>query len=201
MFDPGAGAGARTRGGFGGSAAREADIPPAVAEIEENAGVLALRYSGRRHLGWALVLFVAGAIVTVIGAAMFAAGDTFLGAAAMVVVGVLLDVGAVALLVGRLAVTVRAGEISVEKAGLFGRRAWTVRRDALRELRPVVSYTVNGLPYYSLFAETADGRAPLGTSLKGAEITDAVSRRIARALGAPPSLVVPASSVPIPQTD
>ncbi len=199
MFDPAAGG--RARGGFGGSAVREADIPPAVAEIEEGAGVLTLRYSGRRHLGAALGLFVAGGIVTAIGAAMFAAGDTFLGAAAMIVIGVLLDVGAVALLVGRLVVTVRAGELSAEKAGLFVRKSWSVRRDSVRALRPVVSYTVNGLPYFSLFAETEDDRAPLGTSLKGAEVADAVSRRIARALGAPLSLVVPASSVPVPPSD
>jgi hypothetical protein len=199
MFDPQGGA--RFRGGFGASDGREPDIPPAVAAVEESAGLLKLRYSGRRHLAAALGLFVAGGIVTAIGAAMFAAGDVFLGAAAMIVVGVLLDVGAVALLAGRLVVTVRPGEIAVEKSGLFGRKSWALRRESVRSLRPVISYTVNGLPYFSLFAEAADGRVPLGTSLKGAEIADAVSRRIARALGSPASLAVPAGSLPIPQSD
>jgi len=199
MFDPQGRA--QVRGGFGGSDTREPDIPPAVVEIEEVAGALTLKYSGRRNLGWAIGLFAAGGIVTVIGAGMFAAGDTLLGAIAMIAIGVLLDLGAVALVVGRLAVTVRPGELSVEKAGLFGRKAWAVRRDAVRVLRPAVSYTVNGLPYFSLFAETPDERVPLGTSLKGTEIADAVARRIVRALGAPPVPVVSARSVPLPQTD
>lgn len=199
MFDPQGSA--APRGGFGASAVREPDIPPAVAEIEERGGVLTLRYSGRRHLGSAIGLFVAGSVVTAIGAAMLVAGDSVVGSAAMIAVGALVDVGAVALLAGRLVVTVRPGEAAVEKSGIFGRKSWTVRRESVRTLRPVVSHTINGLPYFSLFAETADGRVPVGTSLKGAEIADAVSRRIARALGAPASLVVPAGSLPIPQSD
>ena len=192
MFDPQGRA--QARGGFGGSDRREADIPPAVVEIEEGAGVLTLRYSGRRNLGWAIGLFAAGGIVTLIGAGMFAAGDTLLGAIVVIVIGVLLDVGAAALLVARLAVTVKPGELSVEKAGLFGRRSWTLRREAVRALKPVVSYTVNDLPYYSLFAETDEGRVPLGTSLKGEAIADAVARRIARGLGLDPSRIGRAGS-------
>jgi len=194
MFDPQQRA--LQRGGWGKD--REAEIPPAVVEIEERGGVLDLRFSGRRHLGWAIAFFATGAILTLIGAAMFASGDSVLGSVAMIAIGTLVDVGAVALLVGRLAVTVKAGELAVEKSGLFGRKSWQVRREAVGAIQPVVSYTVNGLPYYSLFAETGGDRVPLGTSLKGPEMADAVARRIGRALGIDASRIVRADTVPLP---
>jgi hypothetical protein len=197
MFDPQQRA--VQRGGWGKD--RGPEIPPAVVEIEEHGEVLDLRYSGRRHLGWAIAFFATGAILTLIGAAMFASGDSVVGSVAMIAIGTLVDVGAVALLVGRLAVNVKVGELAVEKSGLFGRKSWQVRREAVGAIQPVVSYTVNGLPYYSLFAETGGDRVPLGTSLKGPEMADAVARRIVRALGAPPSIITPAATVPIPITD
>ncbi len=52
-----------------------------------------------------------------------------------------------------------------------------------------MSYTVNGLPYFSLFAETGTERVPLGNSLKGTDIADAMASRIARSLGFDPASV------------
>ena len=111
----------------------------------------------------------------------------------MIVLGGLLDLGAVALLAGRLVGDRKAGRARGRaNRGSSAAGPGALRRESVRAIRPVISYTVNGLPYFSLFAEADAERVPLGTSLKGAEIADAVSRRIARALGAPASLVVPA---------
>jgi hypothetical protein len=199
MFDPQAAAASRL--GAGPAGRPEVDIPPAIAEIEERGGTLTLRYSARRRLGLAIALLLTGSILSLIGMALFFAGDGLFGGVVMFVIGGLLDVSAVALFVGNLTVTVKAGELSVEQASLFGRKSWRLRREAIRSLQPTVSYTVNGLPYYSLHADTLAERVPVGNSLKGADVADAVARRIARALGAPPSIVAPAggaSPYPIP---
>jgi hypothetical protein len=199
MFDPQGVASLRP--GARAAGAPETGIPPAIADVEDRGGTLTLRYSARRRLGLAIALFLVGAILTLIGAVLFVADDALVGAILMVVLGGLLDAGALALFLGSLVVTVKAGELAVEQKGLFGRRSWRLRRESIRAIRPVVSYTVNGLPYFSLFAETGAGRVPLGNSLKGAEVTDTVAQRIARALGAPPSVLTSAATVPIPATD
>jgi hypothetical protein len=199
MFDPQGTVSMRP--GTRAAGRRDFEIPPAIADVEERGGTLTLRYSARRRLGLAIALFLVGAVLTLIGAALFLADDELVGAILMVILGGLLDAGALALFLGSLVVTVKAGELAVEQKGLFGRRSWRVPRESIRAIRPVVSYTVNGLPYFSLFAETGAGRVPLGNSLKGAEVADAVAQRIARSLGAPPSVLTSAATVPIPATD
>jgi hypothetical protein len=166
-----------------------ADIPPGSAEVTEQGGVLTLRYAGRRRIGMVVVLFLAGAVLTAIGVIMFASGEGMLAPILVLLVGGLLDAGAVILLVGRLEVTVRSGEVAVEKHGLFGAKSWRLRRESIRSLKPVLSYSVNDRPYYTLFAETNDGRVPLGNALAGADVADAVARRICHALGAPSSII------------
>jgi len=101
---------------------------------------------------------------------------------------------------GHLVVTVKAGELAVEQraSSAASRGACAARRSASSS---DLSYTVNGLPYYSLHADTLAERVPVGNSLKGADVADAVARRIARALGAPPSIIAPAGGAdpyPIP---
>ena len=199
MFDPQGAAASRV--GARPPAHREVVIPPEVAEVEERGGTLTLRYSARRRLGLAIALLVTGTVLALIGVALFVADDALVGAVMMVVIGGLLDVSAVALLAGKLLVTVKAGEVAVEQASLFGRKSWRLRREAIRSIQPTVSYTVNGLPYFSLYADTLAERVPLGNSLKGADLADAVAQRIARALGAPPAIAAPAGGTnpyPIP---
>lgn len=192
MFDPQAGSAARF--GDRARAAQDVPVPASVADVQEQGGTLTLRYRARRRLGLAVVLFVMGAVFTAIGAAMFAAGDAFIGAVVMLAIGTSLDLGAVSLLVGNLVVSARPGEIEVEQSGLRGRRSWRLRREEIRAIRPVVSYSVNGLPYFSIFAEADGGRVPLGTSIKGADLAGSIARRIARSVGLDRSAVAEAEA-------
>lgn len=182
MFDPQGSA--APRGGFGTSAVREPDIPPAVAEIEERGGVLTVRYSRRRKLGLAIALLVTGGVLAAIGAAILAADGLGIAAFVLLALGALADVGAVAMLAGSLAVTVSGGELEVHRGGLFGRRSWKARRDSLAGLGIVTTHSVNGVPYFSLHAvDRAGERIPVGDGVRGAELADALARRIGRALG------------------
>lgn len=171
------------------SAPAEMEIPAATAEVEERDGTLTLRYSARRRLGLAVALLLMGAVLTVIGVALFVADAAFLGALLTLVLGGLADASAVALLVGKLVVTAKPGELAVEQTGLRGHKSWRLRREAIRAIRPTLSYAINDQPYYSLHADADAGQVPLGSSLKGAQLADTVARRICRALGAPLSLV------------
>lgn len=187
MFDPQGGASLRP--GMRPAGGRDLEIPPAIAELEESGGTLTVRYSARRRLGLAIALFAVGAVLTLVGVALFMADGEIFGAIVLFFLGSLLDAVAVSLFLGSLVVTVKPGEIAVEKRGLLGRRTWRVRRESIRALRPVVSYTVNGLPYFSLFAETGTERVPLGNSLKGTDMADAMASRISRSLGLDPASV------------
>ena len=55
MFDP-QGA-ASLRPGTRAAGRRDVEIPPAIADVEEQGGTLTLRYSARRRLGLAIALF------------------------------------------------------------------------------------------------------------------------------------------------
>lgn len=181
MFDPQGSP--RQRGGFGGNAVREADIPAALAAVEEGADALTLRYSRRRNLGLAITLFVIGGVLTAIGAVILGAGGSVIAGALLLALGVLLDAGALSALLRSLVVTVAGGELRVERSGLTGRRSWAVRGEAITAIRPVTSHTINGIPYFSLQAETRDGeRVPLGDGIRGTALADAVARRLGRAL-------------------
>jgi hypothetical protein len=172
----------------------EVPIPASLAQVEEGGGGLVIRYSRRRFLGLAVMLFVVGAFFFLGGIAMFAGGGGLLGALAFIAVGVLVDLAAVANLRDGLAVTIGGGELSVEKSGLSRRQSWRVRCGSVSAIRPAISFTMMGTPYFSLVAEAGGQRIPLGNALKGVELADSVGRRIARALGAPPSIVKPAAS-------
>jgi hypothetical protein len=164
-------------------------IPASLAQLEESGGGLTIRYSRRRRLGLAVAFFVVGALLHLGGATLFAGGEVVVGAALFLGLGTLADLAGVAVLLGTLVVAAKGGELSVEKAGLFGSRSWRVRRESITAIRPALAYSVVGTPYFSLFAETGGERIPLGNSLKGTDVADAVARRIARALGASPSIV------------
>lgn len=148
MFDPQGTASMRP--GARAAGRRDVEIPPAIADVEEQGGTLTLRYSARRRLGLAIALLLVGGLLTLIGVALLVAEEELVGAIFLLVLGGLLDASAVALFVGRLVVTVKAGELAVEQKSLFGSRSWRVRRESIRSIRPVASYTVNGLPYFSL---------------------------------------------------
>ena len=188
MFDPKGGAALRP------SVHREVAIPPSVAEVEGRGGTLTIRYVRRRVLGPALIVFVVGAIFACIGIAMAASDAIGMAAVVVLLVGTLVDAWAVSMLVGALEVRVKGEELAVDKRGLFGSRSWRVRRDAVSAIRASVSYTVNGQPYFAVFAEGSGERIPLGDSLKGPELADAVAQRVARALGVSSSIVVEAGA-------
>jgi hypothetical protein len=197
MFNPGEGP---ARGGFGrrstGAPVREPDIPASLATVEEAGGALTLRYSMRRWLVPSIILFVVGGVFSTIGAVLLAQEGFGFAPLLLFVLGTAIDVGAVALLVSRLEVTVREGRLDVTKRGLFGARSWILAREEVTELRPTISHRINEYPYYALNAVTAAGdRVPVGSSIRGPELTDSLARRIARAFGMPASGIVPAGTV------
>jgi len=113
-----------------------------------------------------------------------------LGVILLLLVASLVDVGAVAMLVGTLEVRARTGEIAVDKAGLFGRKSWQLRRESVKAIRPVLSYTVNNVPVFEIRAETASGEEVLlGDSIRGESLAGPYAARLAAAAGFPSSLV------------
>lgn len=102
--------------------------------------------------------------------------------------------GILAALLGRLTVVAGAGQLRVEKNGLFGRKDFHAPQSAITGIVPALSYTVNSgsrqTRYYSLTATTRDGeRIPLGRGLPGEELANALATRIAKALGLAPERV------------
>jgi hypothetical protein len=173
------------------------EIPASLAVVEERPGTLSVRYSRRRHLGMAVVLFVTGGIFTVVGVGIAAAEGLALGAAVAIAVGTAIDVWAVATLAGSLEVAVKGQALAVEKGGLFGRKSWQARRESIESLRPSVTHSVNGEPYFALHAHDRSGeRIPVGDGIKGAALADALASRIAGALGLDASRVESAESHP-----
>ncbi len=178
MFDPGLRPGARV------ATEPAVAIEPSLAQVEEAGGTLTVRYSRRRRLGLAVVTFACGAIATAIAVLLLLDEGLGVGTVILLAVASLLDLGAVSLVAGSLVVRARAGELVVEQRGLRGARSWKLSPQEIREVRPMVSYTVNDRPYFTLQAHTISGeQVPLGNSLPGTELTDALARRIARAAG------------------
>jgi hypothetical protein len=186
MFDPQGGAPGPA---VGFAAGGRLEVPPAIAEVEERGGVLTLRYRARRRLGLAIALAAVGAFLALVGAVLLASGGSIVGAVALLATGILMDLGAAALLVGRLEVVAKPGELAVERAGLTGRQSWRIRRDSIEAILPVNSYSINDVPYFSLHAEAIGERIPLGNSIKGEALAIAIAGRIAGALGLDPGRV------------
>ena len=188
MFDPQGGA-ATLRP----AATAAVAIPASLAEVEERAGTLTLRYSRRRNLGAGLILLAVGGGFTAVGIGMGVGDGPGVAVVAGIAVGTLLDLWAVSLLASSLVVTVKRHEIAVEKAGLFGRKAWRVRADAVVALKPSISHSVNEIPYFALHAHDRSGeRIPVGDGIKGAALADAIASRVAAALGLDAAQVEPA---------
>lgn len=166
------------------------DLPAAIATTTLQGGVLTVRFSRRRRLVPAVILFAVAGLLTLAGLVMALDEGLGLGAILLLAVASLMDVGAVALLVGTLEVRARTGEIAVDKAGLFGRKSWQLRRDSLRAIRPVLSYTVNDVPVFDIRAETSSGEEVLlGDSIRGESLAGPYAARLAAAAGFPASLV------------
>ncbi len=170
-------------------------IPESLAAVEESGGTLTLRYSRRRNLGLGIALLVTGGVLSAIGAAILAADGIGLAAAALLAIGGLVDVSAVATMVKSLAVTVSRSELVVEKSGLFGRRAWRAGRDEIVALKVGNTHSVNDVPYFALHAVDRGGqRIPVGDGVRGTDIADSLAQRIGRALGLDPSRIGSAGS-------
>ena len=153
-------------------------LPESLAEVQDAGGTLSIRYKTRRRLGLAIALVILGMILALVGILVFRDGSVFWGAA-LFAIGAVMDVSAVGLLVGRLALTARAGEISVERRTLAGTRLSRVRADSVRAVRPVLAYSINEEPYYSIVADLGGEQLTLGNSIPGEALANALSRRIA----------------------
>lgn len=166
------------------------ELPAAIATTTLQGGVLTVRFSRRRRLAPAVILFAVGGLLTLAGLVMALDEGLSLGAIVLLVVASLVDVGAVAFLVGTLEVRARTGEIAVDRTGLFGRKSWQLRRESIKAIRPVLSYTVNDVPVFEIRAETASGEEVLlGDSIRGESLAGPYAARLAAAAGFPSSLV------------
>ncbi len=165
------------------SAAPPPAIPPELAEVEDKGGVLAIRYRPRRRLGLVIALGITGLFLAGFGVVFLLADDNRVVGIVILAVSAIFDVAAAGVLVGRLAVTAKAGELNVERVSLAGRKSWRIRGDSIRAIRPVQAYAINEEPYYSIMADLGTEQIALGNSIKGEALADAVAQRIAAALG------------------
>lgn len=172
----------RPTGVFAGGAAARLALPESLAEVEDKGATLSIRYRTRRRLGLAIALLVTGAVLALVGVLVFLDGSAIWGVA-LVAAGGVMDVSAVGLLVGRLAMSAKAGELSVERRTLSGTRFSRVRADQVRAIRPVLSYSINEEPYYAIVADLGAEKLTLGNSIPGEALANAVARRIADVAG------------------
>lgn len=174
----------------GPEAFKGVDLPASVARITVQGGVLTVRFSRRRWLAPAAIVFAVGGVLTLVGVFMILDEGIGVGTVLLLVVASAVDLGGVALLASSLEVRARAGEIAVEKGGLFGSKSWQLRRESIKSIRPVLSYTANNVPYFSVRAETRAGeQVTLGDSLKGESLAEKYASRLAAAAAFPSSLV------------
>ncbi len=161
-----------------------------MASVTRESGAMVVRFSALRHAGFAAIAFFLGLLLTAIGAVMLAAEGVAVPGLLLLAAGIGLDVAGVALLARRLSVRAGAGAIAVERGGLFGSRRWNLTREALAAIRPVLSYTVNNEPVFTVRASTRTGEeVVLGDTLKGEGLALAYARHLVHAAGLPPSLV------------
>jgi len=167
---------------FGTRSPARLALPDSLAEVEDTGATLSIRYRTRRRLGLAIVLVILGAVLALVGILVFHDGSAFWGVA-LVAIGAALDLSAVGMLVGRLAVTAKAGELSVERRTLMGNRHSRLRADQVRAIRTALSYSINEEPYYAIVADLGAGQLTLGNSIPGEDLANAVARRIADVAG------------------
>jgi len=166
------------------------DLPAAIATTTLQGGVLTVRFSRRRRLVPALILFAVAGLLTFMGLAMLLKEGLGVGTVLLILVASVMDVGTVAFSIETLEVRARTGEIAVDKSGLFGRKSWQLRRESIKAIRPVLSHTVNNVPVFEIRAETASGEEVLlGDSLRGESLAGPYAARLAAAAGFPSSLV------------
>ena len=113
MFDRPAGTAAA---GFPASGPSRLTLPAALADVEDTGGTLTVRYRTRRRLVPAVMLLVGGLFLSLVGVLIYLAGDSVFWAAVLVAVAAIVDVSAVGMLVGRLVVSAKAGELVVAAA-------------------------------------------------------------------------------------
>jgi hypothetical protein len=167
---------------FAPKAASRLALPESLAEVEDTGATLSIRYRTRRRLGLAIALFVTGAVLSLVGVLAFHDGSEFWGVA-LFAIGALLDVSAVGMLVGRLAVAAKAGELTVERRTLAGTKVSRIRADQIRGIETTLSYSVNEEPYYAIVADLGAEKLTLGNSIPGEDLAKAVARRIADVAG------------------
>jgi hypothetical protein len=168
--------------GFGSAAAARLELPETLAEVEDRGSTLSIRYRTRRRLGLAIALVLAGTFLALVGVMLYFEGSG-MGAAALVAIGAVLGVSGVGMLVGRLALSAKAGELTVERRTLAGTGVHRVRAGEVRAIRPALAYSINEEPYYSIVADLGAGRLTLGNSIPGEELANAVARRIREVVG------------------
>ena len=183
MFDRPAGTAAA---GFPASGPSRLTLPAALADVEDTGSTLTIRYRTRRRLVPAVMLLVGGLFLSLIGVLIYLAGDSVFWAAVLVAVGAIVDVSAVGMLVGRLVVSAKAGELVVERRTFTGTRVSRLRADQIRAVRKTLSYSVNEEPYYKVVADLGAEQLPLGFSIGGDELADRIAGRIARVIGIAP---------------
>jgi hypothetical protein len=168
---------------FAPKAASRLALPESLAEVEDTGATLSIRYKTRRRLGLAIALFVTGAVLALVGVLVYHDGSEFWGVA-LAATGALLDVSAVGTLVGRLAMSARAGELTVERRTLAGTKVSRIRADHIRGIEPTLSYSINEEPYYAIVADLGAEKLTLGNSIPGDDLAKAVARRIGEVVGA-----------------
>lgn len=169
-------------------------IPANVASVVAQGGRVTLVYSPRRKLGMAIVVLVVGTIIAAFGALALIGGSSWTVPLVLLVVGLLIDLGGVQMIVSSLEIVASGGKLQVEQRGLFGRKQFDAAGAAIEIIDSTVSYTVTSgskrTHYYTLTAHTQDGRRiPVGYSVPGEAVADAIAYRIAGALGLAPTVV------------
>lgn len=170
-------------------------IPDKVARVVEQGGIVTLEYSPRRKLGMALIVLAIGSVLAALGALILLGGPKDRGVGlGMFLVGLLVDLGGVHLLISSLTVVVGGGKLRVDQRGVFGRKQFDVAGASIERIEPTLSYTVTTggkkTNYYTVTAHTTDhARIPLGNSVPGEKVADAIAFRVATALRMRPEAV------------
>lgn len=183
MYDPPAGSAAPA---FPRGDTPRLALPETLADVEDTGSTLTIRYRTRRRLGPAIALIVTGLFLSLAGVLIHFEDDSVFWAAVLVATGAVLDVSAVGMLVGRLAVNAKAGELNVERRTLTGTRVSRLRADQVRAIRKTLAYSVNEEPYYTVVADLGAEQLPLGFAIRGDALADRIAGRIARVIGIAP---------------
>ncbi|MGH9577384.1 MAG: hypothetical protein ACRD3R_08095 [Terriglobales bacterium] len=169
-------------------------IPAKVASVVEQAGAVTIVYSPRRKLGLAIVVIAIGTVIMGVGLLALLGTRDWTVPLGMILAGLLFDLGGAHILVSNLHVVAGGGRLKVEQLGLFGRKHFEAAGASITRIEPALSYTVTSggkrTNYYTVTAHSEDaGNIPVGHSVAGEEVADAIAYRIARALRLKPGTV------------